>query len=416
MSQWQRSATGPLAGVKVIDLTQMLAGPYCAMMLGDMGADVIKIEPINGDQTRNQGPHFPDDEAQHFGGYFQSVNRNKCSVTLDLKQPGGRDILLRLVQDADVLLENFRVGVMDRLGLGFETLREHNPRLVYGCIRGFGDPRTGESPYAEWPAFDVVAQAMGGIMGITGPDADTPVKIGPGVGDIFPAALTAFGVASALRQAEKTGRGQFVDVAMYDSILALCERIVYQHAYTGEIPRPQGTSHPLLCPFDNFPTSDGWVTIAAPRENLWRELCRLIGAPELADDPRYNSNRQRTRNAAQVRELLSAWTRQRTKQQVMQALGGFVPAGPVNDAGDIFKDPHVHARQMLVTLPHPGSEHPGVFAGVPIKLAGTPATPPRRAPLLAEHTDAVLRAHGYDETEIAAFVADGVVTISPQGD
>ncbi len=410
MSDWERKGGGPLAGVKVLDLTQMLAGPYCSMMLGDMGAEVIKIEPINGDQTRLQGPHFDDDREQHFGGYFQSVNRNKSSVALDLKQEDGRSILLRMVADADVLLENFRVGVMDRLGLGYETLHEINPRLVYACIRGFGDPRTGVSPYVDWPAYDVVAQAMGGIMGITGPDADSPTKVGPGVGDIFPAAMAAFGVASALHHAEKTGEGQFLDVAMYDSVLALCERIVFQHAYTGEVPHPQGTSHPLLCPFDNFPTSDGWVTIAAPREKLWRELCQRIGAPQLADDPRYASNRARVQNADAVRAILGDWTRARTKQEVMDALGGFVPAGPVNNARDIFNDPHVKARDMLVKLEHPGSAHLGTYAGVPVKLQGTPTTPPRRAPLLGEHTQAVLASYGYTESELAAFAAAQVIT------
>lgn len=415
MTGWQRNGGGPLAGVRVIDLTQMLAGPYCSMMLGDMGAEIIKIEPVGGDQTRLQGPHFPDDTDQHFGGYFQSVNRNKSSVALDLKQAAGREILIRMVSNADVLLENFRVGVMDKLGLSYETLHAINPKLVYGCIRGFGDPRTGKSPYMDWPAYDVVAQAMGGIMGITGPDHESPIKVGPGVGDIFPATMAAFGVTSALHHAEKTGEGQFVDVAMYDSILALCERIVFQYGYTGEIPRPQGTSHPLLCPFDNFPTSDGWVTIAAPREKLWGELCQRIGAPELAQDPRYSSNRARVQNAASVRAILSAWTRPRTKQQVMDVLGGFVPAGPVNDAQDIFNDPHVAARDMLVTLEHPGSQHRGTFAGVPVKLKGTPPTPARRAPLLGEHTEAVLKSYGYTESELAAFAAANVIA-THQGD
>lgn len=409
MNGWQRNGGGPLAGVRVIDLSQMLAGPYCSMMLSDMGAEVIKIEPVNGDQTRLQGPHFPDDAEQHFGGYFQSVNRNKSSLALDLKQAAGREILLRLVKDADVLLENFRVGVMDKLGLSYEFLHDVNPKLVYACIRGFGDPRTGKSPYVDWPAYDVVAQAMGGIMAITGPDGDSPIKVGPGVGDIFPATMAAFGVASALRHAEKTGEGQFLDVAMYDSILALCERVVFQYGYTGEIPRPQGTSHPLLCPFDNFPTSDGWVTIAAPREKLWGELCRLIGAPELAEDPRYSSNRARVQNATEVRAILSAWTKTRTKQEVMDILGGFVPAGPVNDARDIFNDPHVASRDMLVRLEHPGSAQVGTFAGVPVKLKGTPGTPPRRAPLLGEHTEDILKSYGYTEPELAALKAANVI-------
>ncbi|WP_101675260.1 CaiB/BaiF CoA transferase family protein [Alloalcanivorax mobilis] len=415
MSSWKREGGGPLKGVTVLDLTQMLAGPYCSMMLSDMGAEVIKVEPIGGDQTRKQGPHFDDDTDRHYGGYFHSVNRNKASVTLDLKQQAGREVLLRMVAGVDVVLENFRVGVMDRLGLGYERLREINPKLVYACIRGFGDPRTGASPYAHWPAYDVVAQAMGGLMGITGPDADSPIKIGPGVGDIFPAVQTAFGIAAALWHAERTGQGQFLDVAMYDSILSLCERIVYQYSYTGEIPKPQGTSHPLLCPFDNFPARDGWVTIAAPRDNLWRELCRIIGRPDMAEDPRYMDNPSRVENAVEVRAVLAQWCAPRSKQQIMEALGGFVPAGPINTAEDIFNDPHIPARSMFLRLQHPGSRHSGTFAAPPIRLRDTPSTGARRAPMLGEHTLAVLKSFGYTGHELAKLEEENVIASYSKG-
>ncbi len=199
--------SGALAGVKVVDLTQMLAGPYCTMLLADQGANVIKIEPVDGDPTRHFGPFPKDDTAHHFGGYFQSTNRNKKSIALDLKSAEGKALFLLLAKDADIVVENFRAGVMDRLGIGYEVLAADNPRLVYAAIRGFGDPRTGASPYVDRPAFDVVAQAMGGAMGITGPDAETPMKIGPGVGDIFPAALAAFGIMAALHHATRTGPG-----------------------------------------------------------------------------------------------------------------------------------------------------------------------------------------------------------------
>ena len=328
---------------------------------------------------------------------------------LDLKQPAGHEVLLRLVREADVLVENFRVGVMERLGLGYEQLREVNPRLVYACIRGFGDPRTGESPYAQWPAFDIVAQAMGGIMGITGTDAAQPCKIGPGVGDIFPATLLAFGILAALRHAERTGAGQFVDVAMYDGILSLCERIVYQHAYTGEVPGPQGNSHPLLVPFDIFPTRDGWVTIAAPRDAQWAELARIIGRGELASDPAYQTNNARMQRAGEVRQLIGDWTRARSTMEVMAALGGRVPAGPVQTAADIARDPHVAARNMHVSLEHPGSAHRGTFAGTPLKFTHTQPAAPRRAPMLGEHTEQVLQQLGYSEAECRELLARGVV-------
>lgn len=409
MTNRSNPAAGPLAGVKVIDLTQMLAGPFCTLLLADLGADVIKVEPLDGDTTRSQLPFFDDDEKHYYGGYFHSVNRNKASVAIDLKQSAGREILRRLVRNADVLVENFRVGVMDRLDMSYEQLREINPRLVYACVRGFGDPRTGASPYADWPAFDVVAQAMGGLMGITGPAAGQPCKIGPGIGDIYPATLLAFGIVAALRHAERTGEGQFVDIAMYDGILALCERLVYQHAYTGEIPQQQGNSHPMLVPFDIFKTKDGWVAIATPRDAQWAELCRCIARPELAEDPLYRLRDDRLRHAEEVRKIVSDWTAARTNREVMEALGGRVPAGPVNNAADIFADPHVMARDMLVSLEHPGSRHRGTFAGTPLKFTRTPTGLPRRAPLLGEHTVEVLRDCGYTDAEVDDLHAAGVV-------
>ncbi|HEU5265197.1 MAG TPA: CoA transferase, partial [Jatrophihabitans sp.] len=271
--------SGPLAGLRVIDLTQVLSGPFCTMLLADLGADVIKIEPPDGDVARQWGPHPPD--ASGYGGYFASVNRNKRSVCLDLKTAAGRDALLRLLADADVLVENFRVGVMDRLELSYELLHARFPRLVYAAIRGFGDPRTGASPYADWPAFDIVAQAMGGIMSVTGPDAAHPVKVGPGIGDVAPAMLAAFGILAAVRHAERTGEGQFVDVAMYDAVLALTERIVYQYSITGVSPVPQGNTHPLLCPYGAVRTATGFIALAAPSDRHWRELAEIVGRPEL---------------------------------------------------------------------------------------------------------------------------------------
>ena len=381
---------GALAGLKVIDLTTMLAGPYCTMMLADQGADVIKVEPPSGDGTRRLGPFMPDDELKAFGGYFHSVNRNKRSIALNLKDEADRDILLSLVADADVLVENYRVGVMERLGLGYETLAERNPRLVYACLRGFGDPRSGASPYVEWPAYDVVAQAAGGIMAITGSRGGQPMKIGPGVGDLIPAIMLAFGIAAAVRHAEHSGMGQFVDVGMYDAILALCERTVYQHSYTGAVPGPEGDGHPLLCPFGMFRASDGWVSIAANHDMFWCELTRIVGQPDLATDPRYATNAQRVANRDAVESLLTAWTERRTKREIAQLLGGKVPFGPVNTIKDNFADPHVRVRQMLVALEQPGSSRKATIANTPIRMSATPGGVWSRAPLLDEHRDEIL--------------------------
>jgi crotonobetainyl-CoA:carnitine CoA-transferase CaiB-like acyl-CoA transferase len=401
--------TGALAGVRVIDLTQMLAGPYCTMMLADQGAEVIKIEPPGGDPTRHFGPFREDDKERHFGGYFQSTNRNKLSVALDLKSPGGRQVLIRLVSGADIVVENFRAGVMDRLSVGYETLAAENPRLVYAAIRGFGDPRTGASPHVDRPAFDVVAQAMGGAMGITGPDADTPLKIGPGIGDIFPAALASFGILAAFHHARQTGQGQFVDVSMYDGVVSLCERIIYQYSYTGKSPVPEGNQHPILCPFGTFPALDGQVTIGCPRDSFWVELSAIMGRPELADDPRFRTNNERLAHRAETVRIVEEWTASRTKAEIQEALGLRVPFGPVNTAADIYADPHMAARHMLAKVEHPGSATPVTIASTPIRMTVTPGGVRSRAPLTGEHTDVVLRSVGYSDAEIEALRASRAI-------
>nr|WP_088318605.1 CoA transferase [Kineosporia sp. R_H_3] len=387
--------TGPLNGLRVVDLTQVLSGPFCTMVLADLGADVVKVEPPQGDVSRAWGPHpaatggAPVEGG--YGGYFASVNRNKRGVVLDLKTEDGRAGLHRLLDGADAVVENYRVGVMERLGLDYETLHARHPRLVYVCVRGFGDPRTGAGPYATWPAFDIVAQAMGGLMGITGSDADHPTKVGPGVGDIFPGVLAAVGLLAAVRHAERTGEGQLVDVAMYDAVLSLCERVVYQQSITGVPPRPQGNTHPLLCPYGVVATGDGFVTVAAPSDHHWRLLTELMGRPGLGTDERYATNEDRLSRAGEVYRHIEDWSRALTTEGVVGVLGGRIPCGPVASAADILDDPHARARQMLVELPHPGGSTVTV-AGSAIKFTATPSAPFRPAPLLGEHTDEVLAA------------------------
>ena len=382
---------GPLSGLRVVDLTQVLSGPFCTMLLADLGADVVKVEPPGGDASRAWGPHpaTTGDQGPTYGGYFASVNRNKRSICLDLTTASGREDLLGLLEQADVLVENFRVGVMDRFGLSYEFLHERFPRLVYACIRGFGDPRTGRSPYAQWPAFDIVAQAMGGVMSVTGLDADHPVKVGPGIGDIFPAALAAVGLLAAVRHADASGEGQLVDVAMYDAVLSLTERIVYQHSMTGTSPVPQGNTHPLLCPYGLVATGDGHVAVAAPSDHHWQLLSRIIERPELAHDPRYATNAARLASAAEVYAAIEAWSRERTTYEVVSALAGHVPCGPLNTAADIARDPHVAARDMIVELDHPAGGTVSV-AGSPIKFSSTRSRVSTRAPMLSEHTEAIL--------------------------
>ncbi len=378
----------------MLDLTRVLSGPFATMLLADMGADVLKIEPPKGDVARTWGP-FPDevapsgsetrsDGAHSYGGYFASINRNKRSTCLDLRSPADVEVFLALVDSADILVENFRVGVMDRFGLSYETLHERNPRLVYASIRGFGDPRTGKSPYAEWPAFDIIAQAMAGLMSITGSDAEHPMKVGPGIGDIFPAVLSACGILAATHHVAKTGEGQLVDVAMADSVLALTERIVYQHSITGVSPEPQGNTHPLLCPYGLVHSSDGFIAIASPTDNHWRALTEVMGRPELGADPRFATNEARVGNASIVYAEVEAWSTTLTSDEAVRALNGRVPCGPVNSAADIAADEHTSARAMIVSVPHPSGQ-PTDIIGAPIKFSATPTQEFTRAPLLGEH-------------------------------
>ncbi len=402
---------GALAGLKVLDLTRALAGPFCTMLLADQGADVVKVEALNtGDGTRTMAPFPPElPDRRPFGGYFQSVNRNKKSIVIDLKTEAGKRIVRALASDSDVLVENFRTGVMEGLDLSFESLAKDNPRLVYAAIRGFGDPRTGESPYMNWPAYDVIAQAMGGMMSITGPYGGEPTKVGPGVGDLIPATLAAFGIMSAVHHANRTGEGQFIDVSMYDAILAFCERMVPHYSYTGQIQKPEGNAHPSLCPFGIFPAADGYVAIACPGDHFWAALCREMGREDLIDHDQFRRNYDRSRNMEETIRIISSWTSQLTRKDLAECLGGKLPFGPVQDTKDIFEDPHVRERNMLSMVEHPGTDRKFHITNTPIKMTKTPGGVATRAPLLGEHTEMVLAAIGYDAAEIENLVNQDIV-------
>ena len=394
--------SGPLADITIIDCTMALAGPFGAAILADLGANVIKVEPPGGDVARSVPP-LPEDYANansdqsagcDFGGYFASVNRNKRSVVIDLKTPAGRETLLALCDKADAIIENMRTGVMDRLGLGYEVLRARNPALVYGCIRGFGDPRTGRSPYAEWPAYDIVAQSMGGIAHITGPESSHGFPAGASIGDLYPGTLLALGVVAAVHHARRTGEGQFMDVGMYDAVMFLSETVIANFGYAGTELGPRGAHHPNICPFGIFPTSDGAVAIAAPGPGHWQALCQAIGRPDLVDDEKTRNTFVRRKHQHFVEGVVSDWTATRTKAEVVAALGGRVPCGPVNTAADIFADPHVAARGMVSQVELPGENGEVSIVGTPIKFTGTPTGLYRRPPMLGEHTEEVLREMG----------------------
>lgn len=400
---------GPLHGIRILDMTRVLSGPFCTMLLADLGADVIKVEPPEGDSSRAFGLYAEEDKLRSYGGYFQSVNRNKRGMVIDLNAAAGPDVVRRLAQRSDALVENFRPGVMEKHGLAYESLRELNPRLVYAAIRGFGDPRTGKSPYQDWPAFDVTSQAFGGFIGITGEGAGRTVKAGPGIGDIFPAVLAALGIVAALRHVALTGEGQFLDVAMYDAVLAMCERIVHLYSYGGVVSAPQGNTHPLLCPFGTYATKDGQVTIAAHEANQWAALSDAIGRPGLATDRRYRTNADRLQRREEVDRIVADWCAVLTKAEVLEALGGRVPVAPVQTVADIVKDPHVAARAMLAEIEHPGNSRLRAVVAPAIKLTRTPATVRRRAPILGEDSEAVLTELGYGDAERQQLFESGAV-------
>jgi len=305
---------GPLADLTIIDCTMALAGPFGTALLGDLGADVIKIEPPHGDGSRSVPP-LPPDYAHagaepaagvDYGGYFASINRNKRSVVLDLKDPQDRERLLRLCEQADAVVENMRVGVMDKLGTGYDAVRLRNPQIVYAAIRGFGDPRTGASPYAHWPAYDIVAQSMSGHAHITGPAGGVGYPSGVSVGDIYPGTLMALGVVSAVHHARATGIGQFLDVGMYDAMLAFTETVIANYGYAQTELGSRGQHHPNLMPFGIFPAQDGGIAIAAPGPGHWAALCEAMQRPELIDDERCRNVYLRKRNQIFVEAQISA--------------------------------------------------------------------------------------------------------------
>ena len=373
---------GILSGLKVLDLSRMLSGPYCTMMLADHGAEVIKIESPSGDTSRGTGPFRSNDLEKEWSGYFVSLNRNKKSLVINLKTPEGKKELLALVEKSDVLVENFRPGVMDKMGLGYTDLRSVNEKLVYAAISGFGSPCSGASPYSHWPSYDVVAQAMGGLIGITGLDETSPTKVGPGIGDIFSGLMMAFGIMAAVRESEKTSKGQFIDLAMYDAVISLCERIIYQYDLDGSIPKPQGNGHPLLVPFGIFKAKDGFIALGIVDDSFWKVLTDIMGKPDLSSNPDYASISDRQKNSHSLNVIVENWTSLKTKSELRKLLGGLVPFGPVNSAKDIFNDPHVVKRSMIEKIQHANSgERPWHVAGNPLNFSRFPkqkfSAPPR---------------------------------------
>ncbi len=375
-----------LDDVCVLDLTRVLGGPYCTMLLADLGADVCKVEPPGGDFVRETPPFHS--EADPYGGYFQSVNRGKRSIELDFNDPADRDDFRTLVERADVLVENFRVGTMEKFDLEYERLAAINPELIYASMRGFGDPRTGATPKQDEPAFDLIAQAMGGVMHLTGQESSPPTKVGLGVGDIFTGVLHAVNILAALHYRQRTGVGQFVDTGMYDSMISLAERTIYQHSSTGEVPKRQGNSHPTLFPYNAFEAKDGYIVVAALGDNHWTALCEAMERPEWALE--YPHANDRLEHREKLRTAIEGWVADRTVEDALDRLRPGVPSGPVQDVSDVYACEHAKNREMLIETELPHTDETVTVAGTPIKMSKTPPEPGDRAPLLDEHREELL--------------------------
>ncbi|MFZ5754973.1 MAG: CaiB/BaiF CoA transferase family protein, partial [Bacillota bacterium] len=369
----------PLAGVKVLDMTRVLAGPFATMMLADFGAEVIKIErPEVGDDSREFGPF-----VDGFSAYFASLNRGKKSLTLELKIPEGKAVFLDLVKKVDVLVENFRPGTMEKLGLGYEELKKVNPRLIYAASSGFG--QTG--PYAHKAAYDMIVQGMGGIMSITGEPGRPPVRVGASIGDITAGLFTAYGIMTALYHREKTGLGQLVDVAMLDCQVAILENAIARYAVTGKAPEPLGTRHPSITPFQAYKTQDDWIIVAVGNDQLWAKFCKVIGREELIDDSRFITNAKRTEHVEELGNILEEIFKTKSFAQWMKELDAAgIPCGPINTVDKLFNHPQINSREMLVKVKIPQDKEI-VAPGVPVKLSETPGGVQGPAPALGEHTD-----------------------------
>ena len=396
---------GPLEGLKVIELSQIMAGPTCGMLLADMGADVIKVERIPaGDDTRTYSEPSVNGES----AAFMMMNRNKRSIALDLKTESAKEVIRRLAAVSDVLTENFRKGAMEKLGLGYEVLQNINPKLIYCAITGYG--RTG--PYADKGGFDLIAQGVSGLMSITGEPGRAPIKAGSPITDINAGILAALGVVSAYVHRLKTGQGQMVDTSLME---AGVQQTYWQAAIyfaTGVSPEPTGSAHILAAPYQAFQTSDGWINIGGANPANWLRLTKLVGRPELAEDARFSTNAARMHNIGELTAILSACLKRRTTREWLQDLDAAgIPAGPVNTVGDALTDPQVLAREMVVELKHPRA---GVTRalGLPIKFSLTQASIRRPAPLFGEHTREILVELGYDDGDIAAMIREGAVAVA----
>lgn len=391
-----------LKDIRILDFTRVLAGPYCTMILADLGAEVIKVEmPVGGDDSRQFGPYAHGESA-----YFMSLNRNKKSMTLNLKDPKALELVKRLILKCDVVTENFRPGTMEKLGLGYEELKKINPRIIYAASSGFG--HTG--PYSKRAAYDGVVQAMGGIMSITGELGGKPTRVGPSIGDIAAGMFTAIGILAALEHRNKTGEGQKVDVAMLDCQVAMLENAIARYEVSGEVPKPAGNRHTSIVPFEPFDTADGEIMIAAGNDALWAKFCQTAGLESLITDERFVTNPLRNKHYDALRPLVAAAVLEKTTEEWMALLDAAgVPNGPINTIDKVVENEQVLAREMIVEVEHPVAGKLRM-PGIPIKLSETPGSIRMPAPVLGQHTvDIMEELLGLSDEEIEILKAGKVI-------
>lgn len=390
----------PLAGVRVIDLTRVMTGPYGSMMLGDLGADVIKVElPGRGDDTRAWGPPFIAEESV----YFLSVNRNKRSIALDLKTDGGKAVLWRLLAGADVLMENFSPGTLSRLGFGYAATTARHPALVYASISGFGQ----SGPDFDRTAYDLIVQGMSGIMSITGHPGGPPTRLGVPVADIAAGMFAAYAIAAALYERERTGEGRYIDTSMLGGQVAMLTYQAGSHFATGDVPGPLGNAHPMIAPYDTFAVADGHVNIAVGNDAIWSRFCAALGLERLVDDPRFASNRDRiTNKAALYAELETTLLTLPASEVVARLDAAAVPCGPIRNLAEVIADPQVRAQDLIQETIHPTAGEIQL-TGAPYHFQGSRVETRRPPPVLGEHTAAILREAGYSAAEAASLIASG---------
>lgn len=390
----------PLTGIRVLDLTRVVSGPFCTMFLADFGADVIKVESPDGDPARVAGIMIEGEENP----YFVNLNRSKRSITMNMKSEEGKDIIRRLAESSDVLVENFRPGVMDRLGLGYEELRKLNPRLIYAAISGFG--KTG--PYKDRPAFDFIAQAMSGFMSLNGSEDMEAIRAGIPVTDTIAGIYASFGILAALRNRDKTGRGQEVQVAMVDSLISMFTFASGAFFATGKLPPRTGNDHMIVSPYGLFESSDGPIAIAPSTHETWLRLIKVLDLEHLNTDPRFDTNAKRMKNRSEINHIIGEIIKTRSRAEWIETLNkAGVPCGPILNLKEVFSDPQILHQEMLLESPQPS--RPIKMPGFPIKISEVPAKVRRPSPQLGEHTEEVLRELGYDEKEISRLRGEKVV-------